>query len=176
MILPSSIVLQNWDSLIMLCLMYVALVSPYEVAFIDDDVTPAILTFLNYVVTGVFVVDMCLQFNIAMEVPGKTGTVLVKDRKAIAKKYFRTWFTIDFVSIFPFGTVAEFTSSACNARCHTRDVLILAGATSAARNSLNGRRCFTVAVLACAASCARGRPSVWLETARFARGTCGSFC
>jgi hypothetical protein len=56
---------------------------------------------LYWILIGIFALDVLVNFNSAV----KTGYIISTDRKVIAKKYLKGWFTIDFVTAFPFDIV-----------------------------------------------------------------------
>ena len=94
-----------WDFTTVMALLFTALVTPFEVAFLEP-VTGDALYVINWVVNGIFIVDMVFQF--CMIYPSETAEGLrwVDDPRLIALKYLKGWFVIDFVSVFPIGAVA----------------------------------------------------------------------
>lgn len=105
LLLPDSKHMQNWDKVTVMALLYTAVVTPYEVAFLET--TPASALFwINQVVNLVFVVDMFMQFFIPYKQTKAQGGQWVKSKCEIAKHYFRTWFVIDILSILPFDELA----------------------------------------------------------------------
>ena len=94
-----------WDFTTVMALLFTALVTPFEVAFLEP-VTGDALYVINWVVNGIFIVDMIFQF--CMIYPSETAEGLrwVDDPRLIALKYLKGWFVIDFVSVFPIGAVA----------------------------------------------------------------------
>lgn len=94
-----------WDFTTVMALLFTALVTPFEVAFLEP-VTGDALYVINWAVNGIFIVDMIFQF--CMIYPSETAEGLrwVDDPRLIALKYLKGWFVIDFVSVFPIGAVA----------------------------------------------------------------------
>lgn len=87
----------KWDTLITLVLIFTCMITPYRIAFVDeDDLTWVVI---NYVVDGLFLIDMILCFLTAFYTD---EFELVEDRWVIAKTYMVGWFIIDFLAIFPF--------------------------------------------------------------------------
>ena len=90
-----------WDVLAVNTLLFVAIVTPYEVGFLDAAVTPEDTLFLiNRGIDAIFLTDMVLQFCTVTEVPVDGGeSMWATDRATIALHYMKTWFLIDFVSV-----------------------------------------------------------------------------
>jgi potassium voltage-gated channel Eag-related subfamily H protein 7 len=102
---PQSKYMRRWDVTTAFLMLYVALVTPYEVAFLSESMTPDALTIINLCVDLLFLIDIFMQFLVAYYDP--VSGHLECDRKAIATYYIRTWFSIDLFSIFPFQTIAH---------------------------------------------------------------------
>lgn len=100
MIYPNNELKSNWDTLITLVLIFTCMVTPYRIAFVDEDDT--LWTVLNYSIDGLFVVDMILCFLTAYYTD---DFELIEDRKEIAISYLTGWFLIDVLAIFPFEPV-----------------------------------------------------------------------
>jgi potassium voltage-gated channel Eag-related subfamily H protein 7 len=62
----------------------------------------------NRFIDLIFLLDMILQFNLVTPTQSKHGRELLKNRRAIARKYIRGWFLIDLISILPFDSVGCF--------------------------------------------------------------------
>eukprot|EP00937_MAST-01D_sp_MAST-1D-sp2_P002484 g2484.t1 len=92
---------KKWDITMILLLVYTALVTPYEVAFLETSIDP--LFVINTLVNLLFIADMCMNFAVAYQVR-ETGQWVV-DHKQIAGAYIRSWFLIDMVSVLPFDLV-----------------------------------------------------------------------
>ena len=85
-----------WDVTTSVALLYVALVTPYEVALLE----PALdaLFFCNRLVDCVFAVDIVVQFIVMKErqnVQASLGAVWITDRKELARDYLTSWFALD---------------------------------------------------------------------------------
>ena len=78
-------------------LVFTCLVTPYRIAFIEED--DEVWTFLNITIDVMFLIDMILCFISAYYTD---EFELIEDRKVIAFTYLRAWFFIDFLAIFPF--------------------------------------------------------------------------
>ena len=57
---------------------------------------------IEFLLTGIFVLDIFVNFNRAF----RKNDVLIFERREIAKHYCRKQFWVDFISVFPFSTVA----------------------------------------------------------------------
>ena len=75
--LPNSGLMKRWDPLVMFLLVFVALVTPVEIAF---ELKSDALEGLNWGITFAFMFDMCLQFFLAFD----NGIMLVLSNKARA--------------------------------------------------------------------------------------------
>eukprot|EP00440_Ansanella_granifera_P051278 gb/GFBE01055585.1/.p1 GENE.gb/GFBE01055585.1/~~gb/GFBE01055585.1/.p1 ORF type:complete len:815 (+),score=146.05 gb/GFBE01055585.1/:1-2445(+) len=109
---PNSECMKYWDILIMFCLVFTSLVTPYEIAFVELDAGAAgtILQVLNRLLDVVFITDMVMQFFLMVKRQTRQGTVWVKSRRQIAKHYLRTWFTIDLFSVLPYDYITQLQS------------------------------------------------------------------
>ena len=102
---PTSRFMQRWDPLMMTMLIFVAIVTPYEVAFLETKLSP--LFWINRGVDVIFILDMAVQFCLMYESNQLIGgPVFVKDPSKIAKRYLKSWFLVDLVSILPFEIAA----------------------------------------------------------------------
>eukprot|EP00947_MAST-08B_sp_MAST-8B-sp1_P002653 g2653.t1 len=114
---PNSAFSKYWDLLTLFLLAYVGLVTPFEVGFYGlhelmegkrdpntKDISEDVLFAINRVVDAFFLVDIGVQFH--LQFPRPSGRGWVSDRTAIRLHYLRTWFLVDFVSIFPFWLLA----------------------------------------------------------------------
>lgn len=95
---PRDEFLKRWDIYVMILLLFTAVVTPFEVAFLETDVN--FLFVLNRIIDLSFVIDMYINFVTArfVEDTGKWRYKLGQ----IAKSYLMGWFTIDLISILPF--------------------------------------------------------------------------
>ena len=96
--------LSRWDACTSVALIFTALVTPFEVAFLPESVVPIFV--LNRLVDVCFAVDIGINF-VTMVPPlsnvksndQRAATKWVDDPRAIALCYLRGWFTIDVVSV-----------------------------------------------------------------------------
>jgi hypothetical protein len=104
--------IRKWDNFTLILLVFTASVTPFETAyenqcqsnslfsFIESSEEIDILFLINRVVDLAFLYDMTIQVRTPFRDP-KTGT-LVSDFASVSKAYLKSWFAIDFISIFPF--------------------------------------------------------------------------
>jgi hypothetical protein len=91
-----------WDLLIVILLLSVCIVIPWRIAFVKEESSLFINAFL--IIDGIFLIDMILTFFTTYSDKRQEE---VTGHKAIAIEYFRLWFWIDLVSIFPFDTLSQ---------------------------------------------------------------------
>ena len=102
---------QNWDAALCVALVYTAVVTPAEVAFITDNkkVNHYFWFFtVNMCFTTVFIIDVFLQFFLHYQLPKDKGSQWVRNHRRIIKHYLMGYFWIDFVSSMPFGILETF--------------------------------------------------------------------
>lgn len=100
---PRSAFIRSWDLVTILLLLFTAVVTPYEVAFLNT--SPAeFLFWVNRLVDVCFVVD--IVFNFFLMFYDEDSGRWVYDKSIIAKRYLRGWFLIDIVSIIPFDVIS----------------------------------------------------------------------
>jgi hypothetical protein len=102
---PESKFSRRWFGLNVLFLLFTALVTPYEVALLESDVF-TLLWWINRVVDLYFFTDIFIQFNLAYVKPNSNK--LVTSRYKIVRRYMRTFFFPDLVSVVPFDLMAEY--------------------------------------------------------------------
>mgnify|MGYP001333030335 CR=1 FL=1 len=86
----------------MTALLFTAVVTPVEVAFLDEGRHITTLWWVNRVVDLCFLIDMLLCFNMAYQVSPSRGGHWVHNRRLIVQNYLRTWFLPDLVTVLPF--------------------------------------------------------------------------
>ena len=88
----------RWNIFVLILIIYVIIVVPFEIAFSVDTTGMQVV---NYLVDVFFAIDICLEFNTAFQ-NEDTGEWIL-DRTKIASQYLRFWFWVDFCSVFPFA-------------------------------------------------------------------------
>ena len=94
-----------WDINTILLLMFVSIITPYEVAFLETEID--FLFFVNRFVDLFFWIDMGIQFVLPYR--DNFGHE-IRISKLIRNRYLRTWFFVDFISVFPFEGVLALSS------------------------------------------------------------------
>eukprot|EP00746_Dinoflagellata_sp_MGD_P041189 gnl/MRDRNA2_/MRDRNA2_19957_c0_seq1.p1 gnl/MRDRNA2_/MRDRNA2_19957_c0~~gnl/MRDRNA2_/MRDRNA2_19957_c0_seq1.p1 ORF type:complete len:734 (-),score=112.90 gnl/MRDRNA2_/MRDRNA2_19957_c0_seq1:116-2317(-) len=100
---PNCGYMKYWDIIIVCALVFTALVTPYEVAYLETKLDG--LFVINRFIDVIFVKDMMMQFSLKVLVRKKHRSEWVKNRADIIKHYFKGWFLIDIFSILPFDIV-----------------------------------------------------------------------
>ena len=104
----------RWDFVTTVALLFTAIVTPFEVGFMDSPETPDTLFVLNRIVDVVFIFDMVIQFFLMYRRSGggdgidATNAAWETSLRRIARRYLFGegtipigWFYIDFFSIVP---------------------------------------------------------------------------
>lgn len=104
---PDDEVKQFWDLVVLMyalrrLMSYTVTVTPYRVAFVEDD--DLIWTVLDLVVDGLFGIDVVVNFFTPYF---DVSESLIVDKKKIALHYMFSWFLIDVVSCMPFQVVFD---------------------------------------------------------------------
>ena len=98
-------VLRQWDVITAVLLVFVAVVTPFELGFLTTriDTTAGLILFIvNRVVDFLFIVDIVIQANTAfIDNRGRK----VYSRRKILRHYARTWMFVDVVSVIPYDTI-----------------------------------------------------------------------
>lgn len=103
--MPNNTFKHKWDFYIVVLLIFVAIVLPYQVAFFEK--TGKTWKFINYFVDFSFLIDIVLTFFSAQV--DIVNQEIITDKNRIAKKYLTSWFIVDVLSITPFDLI--FTSN-----------------------------------------------------------------
>ena len=91
----------SWDLFITLILMISCILTPYNIAFIDDP-EPLHWMIINYTIDTLFAIDIIVIFQSCHY---DDEFVIVENRWMIAKEYLKSWFIIDLVAILPFDVI-----------------------------------------------------------------------
>ena len=103
---PHGSFMQTLDVTTMVALLFTAVVSPYEIAFLEAGDT-LVLEVANWFVLLVFAVGMVCSFFLPYNNPVWMGGALVRDHKKIAWRYITTWFFFDLISTLPLDLMAS---------------------------------------------------------------------
>ena len=97
LIYPEDKYKSNWDLLMAVLLIFTCMVTPYRIAFSEDD---ALWITINYTVDFLFFCDIIVIFFTAFY---DEEFVIHENRWTIAKNYIKSgWLFIDALAIFPF--------------------------------------------------------------------------
>ena len=89
-----------WDMIITLVLLIACVITPLNIAFINEDEEQSLGNMItNYVIDFFFLVDILIIFNSAYY---NEDSDLIQDRGMIAYNYITGWFFIDLFAIIPF--------------------------------------------------------------------------
>ena len=100
---PRTWYMRRWDMVTLVLLLFTAVVTPVEVAFLETSLW-SVLFWINRSVDSLFVIDIFLNFFVAIIDP-EDGQ-LIFHHPTIIKTYLKGWFPIDVVSIMPFDLVS----------------------------------------------------------------------
>jgi hypothetical protein len=109
---PQSMFMRRWDLIMLICLLYVAIVTPFQVGFVLIDDFDSLIQQGNFwascLVDIFFVLDMILNFFLKVSLPATSerDMITLKSRHDIARHYLMGWFLIDLVSIVPVDVIA----------------------------------------------------------------------
>jgi potassium voltage-gated channel Eag-related subfamily H protein 7 len=98
---PRCAAMKSWDTLMVVCLIFTAFVTPFEVGFLKTSFN--VLFVLNRLIDLAFFLDMVRIFFTSYYDDDEQQWIL--SPRLIRRKYFRGWFAIDLVSILPFDSV-----------------------------------------------------------------------
>ena len=103
MVYPDDEFKDNWDMVISLILIYICLVTPVRIAFVDGE-DSMLFSVSGKVVDFIFFMDIILTFNMAYY---DEDYVIISDRKIIAGNYVKSWFILDMFAVIPFDVLTE---------------------------------------------------------------------
>lgn len=108
---PRGSFTKRWDLVMIACLIWTALVTPYEIAFLPDSDRESLplLWWLNRIVDMSFAIDMAVNFALGFFDDEEGQWVF--ENKRIAIRYLKGWFSIDLISILPFEDIGKATES-----------------------------------------------------------------
>lgn len=104
---PNSTAVRCWDLYTLVLLVYVAIVTPFQMAFLSDnslnDIRPWLGIFiLDRFIDISFLVDIVVNFRRGWIVEHSNGTVEYRYTcKEGSRRYARGWFIVDVISILP---------------------------------------------------------------------------
>lgn len=93
---------KRWDISQVFLILYSSLVIPFRLGF---SYTPQFgLQIFDYIVDGFFAIDIVFNFCTGLEMKDKS---IDYDKKNIMVDYFKSWFWIDIISVFPWEVILE---------------------------------------------------------------------
>ena len=104
---PRGWLMRKWDFVMIFLLVFTALVTPVEVAFMTTKINA--LFFINRVVDLNFLADIVLNFHVA--IPDPVNGQLIFHQPTIARHYLRGWLTVDVVSVMPYDLISLLTDN-----------------------------------------------------------------
>ena len=111
---PSGPKKQQWDVVIMLCILYSAVVVPLRICFRAE--AEGGLWYLEASMSLLFLADLILSFNVAYEADG----VWITARVAIAKRYASSWLVVDAPSSVPVEIIERLLNTGSTPGSQTR--------------------------------------------------------
>lgn len=111
MVHPLSPFMKYWDIATLFLLLFTAIVTPFEVAFVSD-VPLSPMYFVNLFVNASFFFDLCLNFNLMYF--SEKQMKMISTRKEVALNYLKGFFIIDFMSILPYDDISTATGGGGN--------------------------------------------------------------
>lgn len=97
-ILPDNPYKKMWDLLIAFLILYSAIITPYEIAFSDNNK----ISWFEILIDILLGIDIVLTFFSAYTDDEEN---LVKNHKKIIKKYLKSWFIVDIISVLPISYI-----------------------------------------------------------------------
>lgn len=96
----------RWDSFVAVLLLFTAIVTPFEVCFLEPEWRSA-LFWINRLVDLSFILDIVVNFHLSYYDPnvGASGTYITNLGK-IKMRYLKGWFALDFLSVVPFDVLS----------------------------------------------------------------------
>jgi potassium voltage-gated channel Eag-related subfamily H protein 7 len=111
LIIPDSPFSRRWDAAYVVFLLFTALVTPYEVALLDQVYWDGLFV-VNRIVDLFFLCDMAVQFCSAFRDDNKKSDArLVVHHPTIVRRYLTTWFVWDLVSLIPYTLIGDLSGA-----------------------------------------------------------------
>eukprot|EP00601_Ochromonadales_sp_CCMP2298_P003116 CAMPEP_0173170510 /NCGR_PEP_ID=MMETSP1141-20130122/1271_1 /TAXON_ID=483371 /ORGANISM="non described non described, Strain CCMP2298" /LENGTH=758 /DNA_ID=CAMNT_0014092399 /DNA_START=42 /DNA_END=2315 /DNA_ORIENTATION=+ len=106
---PAGPLKLSWDLIVAVVVLISVILVPLRLGFEEHETSQALII-LEWIMTAIFAVDLCLNFNTAY-VDEKQSMVYSRLRR-IARRYLGFWFWIDFVSTVPLDNIIGIFASA----------------------------------------------------------------
>lgn len=98
MLYPEDTIKGYWDLIISLVLILTCSITPYAIAFIEEQ--DQSLFILDLIIDVLFAIDIIVIFNSAFY---DADFQMIDDYGVIAVNYLKGWFFLDFLAVFPFN-------------------------------------------------------------------------
>jgi potassium voltage-gated channel Eag-related subfamily H protein 7 len=98
-------IMQYWDFITLFALLYVAVVTPCQVALAEGSLVVDGMYLISKLIDLIFLIDAVLQFFIVYREKTRYGYRIETNQRKIALHYIKGWFTLDLVSVFPFEEI-----------------------------------------------------------------------
>merc|ERR1740138_2011076 len=85
---PDSDYCQTWDKVVFIALIFTAILTPFEVAFLKTRLD--LLFWINRAVDLIFIKDMGMQFFLVYQMGPMNGNRMVRDHRKIVHHYLTT--------------------------------------------------------------------------------------
>ena len=108
-----------WDSSVLVITIGTAIVVPLSVVF--GSTGRFLPIFATIVSTAAYITDIVFNFNTSFHYQGK----VIQNRRAIAERYLKGWFTIDVIAALPIGIVLSIISTPAESALNILRVLAL---------------------------------------------------
>eukprot|EP00898_Chlorokybus_atmophyticus_P002905 jgi/Chlat1/3615/Chrsp237S00261 len=108
MIDPRGGFMRHWDVLMLSLLFWTAVITPYEVAFLQTSIHSG-LFWINRLVDLLFTIDIIMNFNLMYFDPA--DNVWVVSRKNATQRYVSGYFAMDIISVIPFDVIGMVSDS-----------------------------------------------------------------
>ena len=126
---PDDVLRQQWDLLMIFCVVYNCLVIPLRMAFGDENENLDALAFVDWFVDFLFLVDIYLNFHTGFDDDG----IIMNDKQEVRQRYLRTWFGFDLIISLPIDLPFAFIGGNSNMRLYFRIPRLLRLLRAAAR-------------------------------------------
>ena len=113
---PDDVLRQQWDLLMIFCVVYNCLVIPLRMAFGDENENLDALAFVDWFVDFLFLVDIYLNFHTGFDDDG----IIMNDKQEVRQRYLRTWFGFDLIISLPIDLPFAFIGGNSNMRLYFR--------------------------------------------------------
>ena len=128
----------RWEIALWIALLFTAIVTPYEVGFIDQTDEVDAFFVANRIVDVIFAIDICLQFMLMY--PRSTGVMhgekWENDPATIRRHYLTTWFTVDALALLV--SVIDVLALVLNRQAAEQPGALVANGTSTGLNDQAG--------------------------------------